>query len=160
MTQGVSKLTSLTVFRDLRLHFYRATVAKDYKFKERVEETEEEYLQKQKEMNIEKDKPFETFVFEELESTVEASPDLKLEPTFDDFCKDGSDWIKQDGVTEAKKKQFVGAIEDYLLLRQACRHEGHHLKLNRIGIEKNEKQLNEQAAKYVGLAMPKEFNHQ
>ena len=104
MTQGVSKLTSLTVFRDLRLHFYRATVAKDYKFKERVEETEEEYLEKQKEMNIEKDKPFETFVFEELESTTEASPDLKLESTFDDFCKDGSDWIKQDGVTEAKKK--------------------------------------------------------
>ena len=55
-------------------------------------------------MNIEKDKPFETFVFEELESTTEASPDLKLESTFDDFCKDGSDWIKQDGVTEAKKK--------------------------------------------------------
>ena len=111
-------------------------------------------------MNIEKDKPFETFVFEELESTTEASPDLKLESTFDDFCKDGSDWIKQDDVTEAKKKQFVTAIEDYLLFRQSCRHEGHHLLLNRIGIDKDEKQLNENAAKYVGLAMPKEYNHQ
>ena len=55
-------------------------------------------------MVIGADKPFETFIFDEIPSTVEASPDLKLEPTFEDFCKDGSEWIKQDSVTEAKKK--------------------------------------------------------
>ena len=90
-------------------------------------------------MNIDKDKPFETFIFEEEASTVSAGPDLKLESTFEEYCKDGSEWIKQDSVSEADKQRFVNTIEDYLLLRKACRHEGHHLKLNRIGIEKNEK---------------------
>ena len=35
------------------------------------------------------------------------------------------------------------AIDDYLILKRASREEGHVLKLNRIGLEKNEKNLNE-----------------
>ena len=61
---------------------------------------------------------------------------------------------------EEDKQRFVDAIQDYLILRRAAREEAHILKLNRVGIERNEKKLNEKAAKYVGLKMPKEFNHQ
>ena len=54
-----------------------------------------------------------------------------------------------------KKVRFASAIDDYLTLKRAAREEAHVLKLNRIGIEKDEKKLNEQAARYVGLKMPK-----
>ena len=110
-------------------------------------------------MTISKEKPFETFIFDEIESPHTTSSDLKLESTFEDFCNDGSEWIKKESVPESEKKRVVGAIEDYLLFRKSCRHESQHLLLNRIGIDKNEKHLNEQAAKYVGLKMPKEYNH-
>ena len=50
-------------------------------------------------------------------------------------------------------------MEDYLILKRAAREEAHILKLNRIGLEKDEKKLKDNAAKYVGLKMPQEYNH-
>ena len=43
------------------------------------------------------------------------------------------------------------------MLRRSARGEGHILKLNRIGIERDEKKKRENVAKHVGLAMPKAF---
>ena len=43
------------------------------------------------------------------------------------------------------------------MLRRASREESHILKLNRIGIERDEKVKRENVANHVGLAMPKEF---
>ena len=62
-------------------------------------------------------------------------------------------------MSDGSKQKFVDVMEDYLILKRAAREEAHILKLNRIGLEKNEKSLNEKAAKYVGLKMPKEYNH-
>ena len=42
-----------------------------------------------------------------------------------------------------KKVRFASAIDDYLILKRAAREEAHVLKLNRVGIEKDEKRLNE-----------------
>ena len=158
IAQSAPKLTPLTVIRELRQHFYRATVAFDYKFKE---VTKEEYEEWEKECtNIDKEMPFKSFIFEELPQSTPEKADFVLQPTFEDFCKDGSNWIQKDSVSDAKKKRFVNAIEDYLALRRACREEAHILLLNRVGVERDEKKLKEAAARYVGLAMPKEYNHQ
>ena len=62
--RGVNKLTPLTVIRELRQHFYRATVCRDYKFnepnKEEIKKMDEEPT------NIDREKPFQAFIFEEL----------------------------------------------------------------------------------------------
>ena len=68
---------------------------------------------------------------------------MKLATTFESFCTDGSRWLADDSVPKAKKDRFAMAFDDYLTLKRASREEGHVLKLNRVGIEKNEKNLNE-----------------
>ena len=40
-------------------------------------------------------------------------------------------------------------------MRRAAREEAHILKLNRVGIERDEKAKRENVAKHVGLSMPK-----
>ena len=62
-------------------------------------------------------------------------------------------------MSDIKKQKFVDVMEDYLILKRAAREEAHILKLNRIGLEKDEKKLKDNAAKYVGLKMPQEYNH-
>ena len=47
-------------------------------------------------------------------------------------------------------------LQDYLVLRRAGREEQEILRLNRINIEKNEKEQRERLAHHCGLRMPYE----
>ena len=119
---NVTKLTPLTVFRELRLHFYRAIISQDYKFKEPTKE-EIEQIEKGP-SKIDKDQPFRPFIFDELPpNESNYFSDKKLEATFENFCNDGSEWIKRNDVSDTDKKRIVDSIEDYLILRRAAREE-------------------------------------
>jgi hypothetical protein len=45
-------------------------------------------------------------------------------------------------------------------LREAANRELHIMNLNRVGVDKNLKNIIEQTAKHVGLAMPKQWADQ
>jgi len=45
-----------------------------------------------------------------------------------------------------------------LLFREACAKELHIMSLNRVGVDKNLKNIIEQTARHVGLQMPKEWS--
>ena len=55
------------------------------------------------------------------------------------------------------KKQYEKTFEEYRILRQAAALEMHIMELNRVGVDKNLKNIIEQTAKHVGLAMPKNW---
>jgi len=73
------------------------------------------------------------------------------------FCRDGELWIQNTEVPEAAQRRCLDTISDWLVLRRAAREESHILKLNKIGIERDEKKKRENVAKHVGLSMPTEF---
>ncbi len=41
-----------------------------------------------------------------------------------------------------------------MIMRRAAREENHILKLNKVGVERNEKQMRENVSRHVGLQMP------
>ena len=86
--------------------------------------------------------------------------DLLVSPYAAEFCRDGEKWITSADVDEAQKVRCVNAVQDWLVLRRSAREEAHILKLNKIGIERDEKAKRENVAKHVGLAMPKVPNRQ
>lgn len=49
------------------------------------------------------------------------------------------------------------AIRDYLVLREACHEELNIMELNRVGVEKDLKNIIKQTARHVGLEMPKSW---
>ena len=76
------------------------------------------------------------------------------------FAKDGERWVQSAEVPQDAQAKCLNAMQDWLELRRATREEAHILRLNKIGIERDEKKKRENVAKHVGLALPKEFNHQ
>ena len=83
-----------------------------------------------------------------------------MSPYAVEFCKDGEKWIKSSETDPVKSQRCLAALEDWLILRRAAREEAHILKLNKIGIERDEKAKRENVAKHVGLNMPKEYKSQ
>lgn len=83
-----------------------------------------------------------------------------VSPYAAEFCRDGENWISCAEVDQARKQRCIDTVQDWLVLRRAAREEAHILKLNKIGIERDEKAKRENVAKHVGLNMPKEFKHQ
>ncbi len=45
-------------------------------------------------------------------------------------------------------------FDDYMIMRRAAREENHILKLNKVGIERDEKKMRENVSRHVGLQMP------
>ena len=75
------------------------------------------------------------------------------------FCRDGERWIQSSEKPEEKaSKRCIEALEDWLVLRRSAREEAHILKLNKIGIERDEQKKRENVARHVGLHLPKEYN--
>ena len=114
----MQRLTQQNAMGELRQHFYRATVVKDYKFREY---TPEEEVERQKEITwIDKEEPYQEFFFDELPCTLdEAENEKKLLPCFDEFCKNGEEWMGKTDRNLKDLKRAVYAIEDYLILRRA-----------------------------------------
>jgi hypothetical protein len=56
---------------------------------------------------------------------------------------------------EGAKRLFERTFADYRLLRQAALTEMHIMELNRVGVDKDLKNIIANTAKHVGLAMPK-----
>ncbi len=80
-------------------------------------------------------------------------------PVFHQFCQEAEDSYTNTKC-EKQKKLYEQAINDYLFLREAANRELHIMNLNRVGVDKNLKNIIEQTAKHVGLAMPKQFADQ
>lgn len=58
---------------------------------------------------------------------------------------------------EAQKKQYERTIEQYHFLRRAAMTEMHIMELNRVGVDKDLRNIIKQTASHVGLAMPKQW---
>lgn len=140
-------------------HFVRATVSYDYGFKEYTED--EQKLREDEPTRIDQEEPFRALIFEELEPSKDVKAgEEDLQEYLTKFTVDGDRWLQSAEVPEDAQAKCLNAVEDWIHLRRATREEAHILKLNRIGIERDEKQKRENVAKHVGLSMPKEFNHQ
>ena len=57
-----ARLTTMTVIRELRTQFYRSTVARDLKY----EEEKEEQGEVEQPGNIDKELPFQAFIFQDI----------------------------------------------------------------------------------------------
>ena len=103
--------------------------------------------------------PPQTFC--EVQSTIlersEADSE-EINPLFGKYCQEAEHFYSN-GATAEQKALYERSISDYMVLRQACAQELHIMGLNRVGVEKNLKNIINQTAKHVGLAMPKEWDH-
>lgn len=54
-------------------------------------------------------------------------------------------------------KKYDRAIQDYLVLREACFEELQIMQLNRVGVDKDMRNIIKQTARHVGLEMPKNW---
>ena len=93
-----------------------------------------------------------------------------INPLFKQFCEEGEQYFSksategnnQQGSNMEKskediKRKYENAIRDYAILKEACAKELHILDLNKVGVEKDMRQILRNTAKYVGLAMPKNW---
>ena len=134
--------------RTLRQHFLKQTVVKH------ITLTESALLQKKENQakSIDAREAYQQFIYTEEACDLDGKV---LPPVFDRFCKDGEAWMQSADEREAQRAESV--FEDYMVMRRAAREESHILALNKVGIERDEKQLRENVAKHVGLTMPHEF---
>ena len=79
----------------------------------------------------------------------------KLNPVFEDFCKDGENHFKKH---EANAEQYQSAISDYLYMKEKTNAELQILEANRVGVDKDINKIVTQTAGHVGLAMPKLYD--
>ena len=86
-------------------------------------------------------------------ATVDKSLDSQPNPVFGDYCLEADKHYGS--ATKEVREQYERTIREYMELRHAAAHEMHIMELNRVGVDKNMKNIIEQTAKHVGLAMPK-----
>jgi hypothetical protein len=89
MSKALSKLTLQTVIPALRTHFVRATLTKDYSFKE--EDLAHQKMHFEQPHSIDRTKPTENFVFTEGDPT--KTPDQPLSTVFDSYIRDADKWL-------------------------------------------------------------------
>ena len=121
----------------LRNHFYRATVSRDYTFKEVPTMEAHKPGQPAPALKVDMTLPYQTWIFEELPQPKDAQDMNKLKPKFSEFCDEAATFLES-STNEADKKQVESAFQDWLVLRRACREQHNILNLNRIGVEKDE----------------------
>ncbi|CDW79119.1 UNKNOWN [Stylonychia lemnae] len=88
-----------------------------------------------------------------------------INPIFKKYCDEGekyfSDKESQNDLKtdqqDAVQKKYERAIRDYLFLRQSCFLELQIMDLNRVGVDKDLKNIIKQTARHVGLEMPKSW---
>ena len=126
----------------------RSTVARSFTFAESTF-TEAKTNEPTK---INPQEPYQLFIYNE-KCEVEADHPAQLNPVFESFVKDGESWASK--ADSESKAAVTSVLEDYMIMRRAAREETHILDLNRVGIERDDKQLRDNVAKHVGLQMPK-----
>jgi len=130
-------------------------VTYDYAFKDYSEA--EAKLRDDKPGAIYEKEPFQALIYEEAEP--KEGLEGELQEYASNFCRDGELWIQSDELPESNKARCLDAVSDWLVLRRSSREESHILKINNIGVERDEKVKRDNVAKHCGLSMPKEFNH-
>ena len=76
------------------------------------------------------------------------------------FARDGERWVQDSEIPQVAQAKCLNTIHDWLVLRRAAREEAHILKINNIGIERDEAMKRKNVAKHCGLSMPIEYKHQ
>lgn len=106
-------------------------------------------------VSINAKEPYQQFNYKEEEVPAADLVGKELAPVFEQFCDDGDKWIQTASVSD--KHRLNNIFEDYMIMRRAIREETHILTLNKVGIERDQKQMRENVARHVGLQMPKLF---
>ena len=75
----------------------------------------------------------------------------KLNPIFDNYCKDGEAFFSNGSVSEAKANQYNTAIEEYLLMKEKTDKELQIMEANRVGSDKDISKIVKSTAGMVGL---------
>ncbi len=135
----------------LKHHFLRTTVVRSFKL------TESELLQLKQNTtaSINAKEPYQQFNYTEEELNASDLVGKELAPVFQSFCDDGEKWIQTATANDQQRLNHI--FEDYMIMRRAIREETNILTLNKVGIERNQKQMRENVARHVGLQMPKLF---
>ncbi|TNV73979.1 hypothetical protein FGO68_gene13239 [Halteria grandinella] len=82
----------------------------------------------------------------------------EINSVFGAYCREAEEQYMAGD--DAVKKQYERTIAEYRFLRQAALTEMHIMELNRVGVEKDLKNIISQTASHVGLAMPKTWQEQ
>lgn len=106
-------------------------------------------------VSINAKEPYQQFNYKEEEVPAADLVGKELAPVFEQFCDDGDKWIQTASASD--KHRLNNIFEDYMIMRRAIREETHILTLNKVGIERDQKQMRENVARHVGLQMPKLF---
>ena len=82
----------------------------------------------------------------------------KLNPIFEDYCKDGEKFFSEESRSEEKAKQYNTAIEEYLFMKLKTDAELQIMGANRVGSDKDISKIVKSTAGMVGLQMPKLYD--
>ena len=91
------------------------------------------------------------------EPTTIVTDETKLNPLFKQFCEEGEKHFSHPHAPEHTKTLYSKTIEEYMIMKKAIEEELHILSLNRVGMEKNFKNIMSQTASHVGLQLPKQY---